>query len=52
VKWMWTMLEQRLLARLRTDASIRAKVKRLESEVADGHVAPALAAEKLAELLK
>jgi LAO/AO transport system kinase len=51
VKWMWTMLEQRLMARLRTDPSIRAKVKKLETDVAEGHVAPALAAEQLAELL-
>ncbi|MGJ5207239.1 methylmalonyl Co-A mutase-associated GTPase MeaB [Bradyrhizobium sp. HKCCYLR20261] len=52
VKWMWTMLEQRLMARLRTDTSIRAKVKKLEAEVAEGRIAPALAAEQLADLLK
>jgi LAO/AO transport system kinase len=51
VKWMWTMLEQRLMARLRTDPSIRTKVKKLETDVAEGRVAPALAAEQLAELL-
>ena len=52
VKWMWTMLEQRIMARLRTDAAIRGKVKKLESEVADGHITPALAAEQLAEMLQ
>jgi LAO/AO transport system kinase len=52
VKWMWSMLEQRIMARLRTDAAIRGKVKRLENEVADGHIAPALAAEQLAEMLQ
>ncbi|GLH78933.1 ATPase/protein kinase [Bradyrhizobium sp. SSBR45G] len=51
VKWMWTMLEQRLMARLRTDPSIRTKVKKLEADVAEGRVAPALAAEQLAEML-
>ena len=51
VKWMWTMLEQRLMARLRTDPSIRARVRKLETDVAAGRVAPALAAEQLAELL-
>ncbi|WP_456716001.1 methylmalonyl Co-A mutase-associated GTPase MeaB [Bradyrhizobium sp. USDA 4353] len=51
VKWMWTMLEQRLMARLRTDPSIRTKVKKLETDVAEGRVAPALAAEQLAEML-
>jgi LAO/AO transport system kinase len=52
VKWMWSMLEQRMLARLRADASVRAKVKKLEVEVADGRVAPAVAAEQIVEMLK
>jgi LAO/AO transport system kinase len=52
VKWMWSMLEQRMLARLRSEPSMRAKVKRIESEVADGHVTPSLAAEQIAEMLK
>jgi LAO/AO transport system kinase len=51
VKWMWSMLEQRMLARLRADASVRAKVKKIETDVADGRVAPALAAERIAEML-
>src|ERR1700692_4934369 len=33
VKWMWSMLEQRMMTRLRADASVRAKVKRIEAEV-------------------
>src|SRR5215203_4047742 len=28
VKWMWSMLEQRMMARLRADTAIRAKVKK------------------------
>jgi LAO/AO transport system kinase len=52
VKWMWSMLEQMMTARLRSDASIRAKVKKIETEVADGRIAPALAAERIAEMLK
>ena len=51
VKWMWSMLEQRTLARLRADASTRAKVKRIETEVADGRLTPAVAAEQMLELL-
>jgi LAO/AO transport system kinase len=51
VKWMWSILEQRMMARLRTDASLRAKVKKIETDVADGRVAPALAAEKITEML-
>jgi LAO/AO transport system kinase len=49
---MWSMLEQRMLARLRSEPSMRAKVRRIESEVADGHVTPSLAAEQIAEMLK
>jgi len=52
VKWMWSMLEQRMLARLRTDASTRAKVKKIEAEVAGGRITPALAAEQIAELVR
>jgi LAO/AO transport system kinase len=51
VKWMWSMLEQRTMARLRADASVRAKVKRIEAEVAGGRISPALAAEQIAEML-
>jgi LAO/AO transport system kinase len=52
VKWMWSMLEQRMLARLRADASIRSKVKKLEAEVAAGRLTPSLAAEEIVELLR
>ncbi len=51
VKWMWSILEQRMQARLRADASTRAKVKRIESEVADGRLTPAVAAEQILEML-
>jgi LAO/AO transport system kinase len=52
VKWMWSMLEQRMLARLRSEPSIRAKVRKIETEVAEGRIAPSLAAEQIAEMLK
>jgi LAO/AO transport system kinase len=52
VKWMWSMLEQRMMARLRADAAIRGKVKKAEADVADGRITPAIAAEQIAELLK
>jgi len=51
VKWMWSMLEQRMLARLRADASTRTKMKRIENDVADGRLTPAVAAEQILELL-
>ena len=52
VTWMWSMLEQRMMARLRSDATIRAKVKKTEAEVADGRITPAVAAEQIAEMLR
>jgi LAO/AO transport system kinase len=51
VKWMWTMLEERLTARLRGDASVRAKLRQAEAAVADGKLAPTLAVEQIAQLL-
>ena len=52
VKWMWSMLEQRMMTRLRSDAATRAKMKKIEAEVADGRITPALAAEQIANMLK
>ncbi|MBB5050610.1 LAO/AO transport system kinase [Afipia massiliensis] len=51
VKWMWTILEDRLHARLRSDPAIRAKVKQTEAAVANGRMTPALAAETISALL-
>jgi LAO/AO transport system kinase len=51
VKWMWTMLEERLTARLRGDAGVRAKLRQAEAAVADGKLAPTLAVEQIAQLL-
>ena len=38
VKWMWTMLEDRIHARLRTDPALKAKLPRIESDVAAGRL--------------
>jgi GTPase len=51
VKWMWTMLEERLTARLRSDASVRTKLRQAEAQVAAGKLAPMLAVEEIAQLL-
>ncbi len=51
VKWMWTLLEERLTARLRSDASVRAKVKQVEAAVAAGTLAPTIAVDEIAQLL-
>ena len=52
VKWMWSMFEDRMKARLRSDPAIRTKVKRIEADVAAGRITPALAAEQVADLLR
>jgi LAO/AO transport system kinase len=52
VKWMWSMLEQRMMARQRADPAIRLRVKKIETEVAGGRLAPAVAAEQIAGMLR
>ena len=51
VKWMWTMLEERLTARLRSDPAVRTKLRQAEAAVAAGKLAPTLAVEEIAQLL-
>ena len=51
IKWMWSMLESRMMARLRADPAIRARVKQIEAEVADARITPALAADQIAAML-
>jgi GTPase len=51
VKWMWSMLEERLTARLRSDPAVRAKLRQTEAAVAAGKLAPTLAVEEIAALL-
>ncbi len=51
VKWMWTLLDERLTARLRSDPAVRGKVKQAEAAVAAGTLAPTLAVEEIAQML-
>jgi LAO/AO transport system kinase len=51
VKWMWTMLEDRLTARLRSDPAVRTKLRQAEAAVAAGRLTPTLAVEEIAQLL-
>ncbi len=52
VKWMWCMLEERLTDRLRNDPAVREQLHQTEAQVAAGKLAPTLAVEKIAKLLK
>ena len=51
VKWMWTMLEERLFEPLRSDRALKSALPRIEAEVTVGRLAPAAAVEKIAAML-
>jgi LAO/AO transport system kinase len=51
VRWMWTMLDDRLTSRLRSDATLRSRLRTLEASVAEGTLSPALAVEEIAKYL-
>jgi LAO/AO transport system kinase len=52
VKWMWTMLEERLFAPLRSDRAVKAALSRIEADVVAGVTAPAAAVETIAGIVK
>ena len=47
VKWMWAMLESRLVERVRSDAQLQARLPEIEQAVADGTLSPSLAVEEI-----
>ena len=51
VKWMWSMLEQRVFAKLHTDAGLRARLPQIEAAVAEGRLSPTLAVDEIATAL-
>jgi len=51
VKWMWAMIEQRLVARVKSDADVKARLPEIEAAVAEGRLSPAVAAEDIAKVL-
>jgi LAO/AO transport system kinase len=51
VKWMRSMLEERLYAPLRSDRAVKAALPQLEADVAAGRVAPGAAVEKITGML-
>ncbi|MBM3530321.1 MAG: methylmalonyl Co-A mutase-associated GTPase MeaB [Alphaproteobacteria bacterium] len=51
VKWMWSMLEDRMFARLRSDSGLRAKLPQIEAAVADGRLSAPLAVDEIAATL-
>jgi LAO/AO transport system kinase len=52
VKWMWDMLQERMLARLRLEPALKSKLPKLEAAVAAGRMSPAVAVEEIAAMLR
>jgi len=50
VDWMWSMVHDRVIARLRADPAVRARIPALEQSVREGRVTPTLAATELLTL--
>ena len=50
VDWMWSMVHDRVVARLRADPGVRARIPELEQAVRDGRITPTLAATELLDL--
>src|SRR5580700_10718861 len=48
VKWLWTMLDERLIARLKSDPALKSRLPELERAVAEGRLSPALAVDEIA----
>jgi LAO/AO transport system kinase len=51
VKWMWSMLNDRVLGRLKADAALRARLPAIEAAVAEGRLSAALAVAQVAEMM-
>jgi LAO/AO transport system kinase len=52
VKWMWSMLNERVFARLKSDSHVRARLPAIEAAVAEGRLSATLAVEEIAGLLR
>jgi GTPase len=48
VKWLWSMLDERLIARLKSDPALKSRLPELERAVAEGRLSPALAVDEIA----
>jgi GTPase len=51
VKWMWAMLDERFMSRLKTDPALKAKLLRIEAAVGAGKLSPMLAVEEIGQAL-
>jgi LAO/AO transport system kinase len=51
VRWMWSLVEDRIRDKLKSDPKLKSKMPALEKGVAEGKLPPALAAEEILKLL-
>jgi LAO/AO transport system kinase len=51
VTWMWSMLEERLFAKLRADPELKSRLPQIEKAVAAGKLSPMLAVEEIANAM-
>ena len=51
VKWMWAMLDERFVSRLKSDPALKAKLPRIEAAVGAGKLSPMLAVEEIGQAL-
>jgi LAO/AO transport system kinase len=49
LRWMWTLVEDRLLGTLRADRDIASLVARLEADILTGKLTPSIAADRILE---
>ena len=47
VRWMWTMIDDRIRTRLTGDPQVRALLKELEAQVGNGEISPSIAADRV-----
>jgi LAO/AO transport system kinase len=51
VKWMWALLEDRLLEPLRSNPALKSRLPEIETAVAEGRLSPILAADEITAIL-
>ena len=50
LRWMWTMVEDRLVSALRDDRAVASAIKKLEAEVLQGRLTPSIAADRILDV--
>jgi LAO/AO transport system kinase len=47
IGWMWAMVDDRLITRLKTNSAVKALIPSLENDIAEGRITPTLAVDRL-----